>query len=186
MTVVLGCLARSVRDAARWFDVCNGYDSRDPYSLPRVEGWERDLGTHDLRGKRAVIAPDARRRHRASRGGGNRAGGRRGARPATPDSTRRHSPSQLPGLGFEWALANLSGTLVELGDRWPDCKDDLTHRDRVRSRDRRPQMMNLEIGGGGRAQPRTAANETMAALFDQVDFVIARPTPTSPSRPSSA
>jgi aspartyl-tRNA(Asn)/glutamyl-tRNA(Gln) amidotransferase subunit A len=40
LTVVLGCLARSVRDAARWFDVTNGFDSRDPYSLPRVEGWE--------------------------------------------------------------------------------------------------------------------------------------------------
>src|SRR3954447_20941309 len=47
LTVVIGCLARSVRDAARWYDVCSGFDSRDPYSLPRIEGWERDLGTHD-------------------------------------------------------------------------------------------------------------------------------------------
>src|SRR5690606_35217690 len=57
-TVVVGCVARSVRDVARWYDVCSGYDSRDPYSLPKVEGWERDLGTRDLRGLRAVIAPD--------------------------------------------------------------------------------------------------------------------------------
>src|SRR5947199_261458 len=48
LTVVLGCMARSVRDVARYFDVCNGHDARDPYSLPRVEGWERDLGRHDL------------------------------------------------------------------------------------------------------------------------------------------
>ena len=34
MTVVIGCLARSVRDAGRWYDVCDGYDSRDPYSCP--------------------------------------------------------------------------------------------------------------------------------------------------------
>ena len=58
LTVVLGCMARSVRDTARWFDVCNGYDPRDTLSLPRVEGWERDLGSFDLAGKRAVIAVD--------------------------------------------------------------------------------------------------------------------------------
>src|SRR2546423_265186 len=53
-----GCLARSVRDAARWFDVASGYDARDPFSLPRIEGWERDLGTHDLRGLRVAFVPD--------------------------------------------------------------------------------------------------------------------------------
>ena len=34
-TVVLGCLARSVRDAARYYDVCAGYDPIDPSSLPK-------------------------------------------------------------------------------------------------------------------------------------------------------
>src|SRR6478735_9015033 len=58
MTVVSGCQARSVRDVARWYDVSNGYDMRDPYSLPRVEGWESNLGSYDLRAKRAVIAID--------------------------------------------------------------------------------------------------------------------------------
>jgi aspartyl-tRNA(Asn)/glutamyl-tRNA(Gln) amidotransferase subunit A len=57
MTVVVGCLARSVRDVARWFDVCGGHDGHDPYSLPRFEGWESGLGTRDLRGRRVVIAP---------------------------------------------------------------------------------------------------------------------------------
>ena len=46
MTVTHGCLSRSVRDTARWFDVCNGRDPREPLSLPRVEGWELGLGTH--------------------------------------------------------------------------------------------------------------------------------------------
>ena len=40
MTVTVGCLSRSVRDTARWFDVCNGRDPREPLSLPRVDGWE--------------------------------------------------------------------------------------------------------------------------------------------------
>src|SRR5487761_112249 len=59
-TVTLGCVSRSVRDTARWFDVCNGRDSHNTLSLPRVEGWERGLGSHgdELRGKRAVISVD--------------------------------------------------------------------------------------------------------------------------------
>src|SRR5260370_39076157 len=57
LTVVLGCLARSVRDVARYYDVANGFDARDPYSLPRIDGWERELGTHELSGRRAVITP---------------------------------------------------------------------------------------------------------------------------------
>src|SRR5437763_6001870 len=57
LTVVLGCLARSVRDSARWLDVVNRYDPRDPHSLPRVEGWEAGLGTHDLAGLRVALDP---------------------------------------------------------------------------------------------------------------------------------
>ena len=58
LTVVLGCVTRSVRDTARWFDVCNGCDPRDTLSLPRVGGWEAGLDSFDLAGKRAVIAVD--------------------------------------------------------------------------------------------------------------------------------
>ena len=60
LTVVVGCLARSVRDAARWFDVANGHDPRDPLSLPRVEGWEAGLGscTEQLRGLRRRVVDD--------------------------------------------------------------------------------------------------------------------------------
>ena len=56
LTVTIGCLSRSVRDTARWFDVCNGHDSRDPLSLPAVGGWEAGLGTlhQDLRGLRVA------------------------------------------------------------------------------------------------------------------------------------
>src|SRR6476661_2668098 len=60
LTAVSGCLSRSVRDIARYFDHTNGFDHRDPYSLPRVEGWEAGLGSlrDTLRGKKAVIAVD--------------------------------------------------------------------------------------------------------------------------------
>ena len=60
LTVNTGCMARSVRDTARWFDVTNGHDPTDPLSLPRVDGWERGLGSHldDLRGARVAVVPD--------------------------------------------------------------------------------------------------------------------------------
>ena len=56
--MVLGCLARSVRDAARYYDVCAGYDPIDPSSLPKRVGWEADLGTHELAGRRVAVIPD--------------------------------------------------------------------------------------------------------------------------------
>ena len=56
-TVVLGCLARSVRDAARYYDVCAGYDPLDPSSLPPHGGWEAGLGTHELAGRRVAVVP---------------------------------------------------------------------------------------------------------------------------------
>ena len=174
LTVVVGCLARSVRDAARWYDACNGFDSRDPYSLPRVEGWERNLGSHDLRGKRAVIAPTL---------------GSAIVRPEVEEivheqgeALAKHAglqlvdvPVALPGLGFEWAVANLATLLVDLGDLWPECKDDLTT-EIAFGMEMATGVMNLDIAATCERN-RRAANEAMADVFDQVDFVICATNP---------
>lgn len=174
LTVVIGCLARSVRDVARWYDVCSGYDSRDPYSLPRIEGWERDLGTRDLRGRRAVIAPTL---------------GSAVVRPEVEAVVREAGealardaglrlvdvPVELPGLGFEWAMANLAQLRRVLGDRWPDCKDDLTV-EMAFGLDVAEKMVNLDLMATVEAQ-RIEANERMAAIFDEVDFIIAATNP---------
>ncbi len=174
LTAVLGCVSRSVRDTARFVDVTNGFDHRDPYSLTRVDGWETGLGTRDVRGKRAVIAPDL---------------GIAVVHPELAEMVVAHGealardaglelvdvPVKLPELGYEWALSGLSEVLAILGDRYPDCEPDLT----------------LEIGFGlkiatevynleARARienRRTAMNEAMADLFDEVDFVIAATNP---------
>jgi Asp-tRNA(Asn)/Glu-tRNA(Gln) amidotransferase A subunit family amidase len=174
LTAVLGCVSRSVRDTARFVDVTNGFDQRDPYSLGRVDGWEAGLGTHELRGKRAAIVPDL---------------GIAVVHPEVAEMVVTHGeelardaglelvdvPVKLPELGYEWALSGLSEVLAILGDRYPDCEPDLT----------------LEIGFGlkvanevynleARARienRRTAMNEAMADVFDQVDFVIAAANP---------
>ena len=58
LTAVLGCVSRSVRDTARWFDACNGADEYDPFSLPRVGGWEAGLGHQEVRGMRVAVSVD--------------------------------------------------------------------------------------------------------------------------------
>ncbi|HLM62702.1 MAG TPA: amidase [Acidimicrobiales bacterium] len=174
LTVVIGCLARSVRDVARWYDVCAGYDARDPYSLPRVEGWERDLDTQDLRGLRVVIAPDL----------GNavlrpevEASVRAAAEALAADAGLRFVdvPVRLPGLGYEWAMSNLSQIRRLLGDRWPDCKDDMTL-EMAFGLDMASQVFDLDLAARVEAQ-RIEANERMAALFDEVDLVICATNP---------
>jgi Asp-tRNA(Asn)/Glu-tRNA(Gln) amidotransferase A subunit family amidase len=174
LTVVKGPMARSVRDVARWYDVTAGYDSRDPYSLPRIEGWERNLGSHDLRGLRAAIAPGL---------------GRAVVRPEVEERVRAAAealaddvglelvevPVDLPGLGFEWAMSNLAQLKRVLGDRWPACKDDLT-KEMAFGLELATSSYDLDMAARVEEQ-RTAANEAMAATFDRVDLIICATNP---------
>ncbi|HEV2370475.1 MAG TPA: amidase, partial [Acidimicrobiales bacterium] len=174
LTVVLGCLARSVRDVARYYDAVSGHDSRDPYSLPPVTGWEQGVGTHDLRGKRAVIAPDlgnavvrdevADLVHRAGRALASEAG-----------LELVDAPVKLPGVGLEWAMANLATLLDELGDRWPECAPQLTTEIAFGLRVA-TDTFNLQMAAQVE-RARRDANEAMAAAFDRVDFVICSTNP---------
>ncbi|QYG92048.1 amidase [Iamia sp. SCSIO 61187] len=174
MTVVIGCLARSVRDVARWYDVTSGYDSRDPYSLPRIEGWERDLGTHDLRGLRVAIAPTL--------GAAVVAPGVQERVVAAGEALARDAgltivdvDVRLPTLDLAWALGNLVGLKMELGDLWPGCKDLLT-KEIAFGLEVAEGMVDLETSARGEAS-RTMGNEAMADVFDQVDLVISATNP---------
>ncbi|HMC41563.1 MAG TPA: amidase [Acidimicrobiales bacterium] len=174
LTVVFGCLARSVRDVARYYDVTNGYDSRDPYSLPRVDGWERALGSHDLRGMRVAVSPTL---------------GSAVVRPEVEalvveagEALARHAglkvvevPIKLPGLGVEWAMANMASLLVELGDRYPECLPELTQ-EMAFGLKLASEVYNLDMAARVERN-RTAANEMMADIFEQVDFVVCATNP---------
>ena len=174
LTVVLGCQARSVRDVARWYDVCSGYDSRDPYSLPRVDGWERALGSSSLGGARVVISPDL---------------GSAVVRPEVAalvveaaealirdaGLTRVDVPVTMPQLGYEWAMCNLVGLKGSLEAMWPERKDDLTQ-EIAFGLTIAHEVYNIDLAAKAEEQ-RTQANETMAALFDEVDFVISATNP---------
>ena len=174
LTVTVGCMARSVRDTARWFDVCNGFDPRDTLSLPRVSGWEAQLGSFDLSGKRAVVSVDLGAAIVEPRAA---ALVTEAAEALIRDAglTRVDVVVELPQGGLEWALSNLVGLVEELGDRFPGCNDDLTPEIQI--------GMNLAahhftIQSAGKADAfRVALNEQLADIFDQADFVFAATNP---------
>ena len=174
LTVVLGCMARSVRDTARWFDVCNGYDSRDTLSLPRVEGWERDLGSFDLAGKRAVISVDlgvAMVEPRVA------ATVLEAAEQLVADAglVRVDVVVAMPRGGLEWAMSNLIGLAGALGDRYPACNDDLTPEIQLGMN---LATYNLNVQTAGATEMfRIDVNERMAAVFDEADFILSATNP---------
>lgn len=177
IAAVKGCMARSVRDAARWYDIAAGYDIRDALSLPkRADGWEENLGKSDLRGLRVAIAPDL---------------GNAIVHPEIEKIAREAAevlveaaglslvdvPVKVPENGIAWARAGLPSLLTDLSEHWPECENDLT----------------MEIAFAMKAAPayrawhgakveefRVEMNEAMADLFDQVDIVLCATSPMEP------
>ena len=82
---------------------------------------------------------------------------------------------KVPELSYEWALAGLSEIVMELGDLYPACEADLTTEIGFGLKIAH-QVYNIDSRGRIEAQ-RIAMNECMAAIFDQVDFVIASTNP---------
>jgi Asp-tRNA(Asn)/Glu-tRNA(Gln) amidotransferase A subunit family amidase len=176
MTVVTGVMCRSIRDICRYYDVVAGYDTRDPYSLPKVEGWERHLGSQlsSMHGRRVAISPDL---------------GVATVNPAVADMVREAGEAlardvglqvvdldvRFPGLGFDWALGNLASLYADLRDHWPGCRDQLSAEIAFGLSIAEEKYSLKMMARSERA--RTAANETVAAAFDNVDFIISATNP---------
>ena len=171
ITDVVGCVARSVQDVARWFDVVNGHDARDPLSLQRVDGWEDGLGslTEELRGLRVAIVQDW--------GGAVVSPAMWEVLLAAADDLIADAgfkrvdglDTGLPRMGRAWAVGGAVGIAAALGDLWPDCADDLTP-------EMRAAMEQNADAYDARSyalieRKRMEVNEAMAAIFDPVDGV---------------
>jgi aspartyl-tRNA(Asn)/glutamyl-tRNA(Gln) amidotransferase subunit A len=181
-TVVLGNLSRSVRDAARYYDVCAGTHPFDPTSLPSPGGWEAGLGTHDLRGKRIAVVPNL--------------GGAK-LEPGVEDLIRAEAKQLIestgmvevdvdvrpPNLAAQWAIGNIATLLEDLGDKWPSCASDLTGEISF-GLFLAQSMYNLHTAAAAEGM-RIAANEEMARAFEQVDFIVAATNP-GPAFPADA
>ena len=173
-TVVLGCLARSVRDAARHFDTCAGVDPRDPWSLPDPGGWEAGLGSTDLAGKKVAILPsicgvrledgvEAQLRSAA------------GELVAATGMVEVDLSLHLPNLAAQWAMGNLSTLIAELDGRWPTCREELTEEIAI-GIVLAESLYNLHLAAVAEAQ-RIEANAAMAEAFEQVDYIITSTNP---------
>jgi Asp-tRNA(Asn)/Glu-tRNA(Gln) amidotransferase A subunit family amidase len=181
-TVVLGNLARSVRDAARYLDVCGGHHAADPTSLPRHPGFETGLGTHDLRGKRIAIVPDL--------GGGGLDEGVEERIREEAELLVRSCGMELveldvrpPNLSAQWMMGNLATLLADLGGLWPGCAPELTEEVAIGLR-LSTSLYNLHTAAVAE-RLRVEANETMAAAFEQVDLIVAATNP-GPAFPADA
>ena len=181
-TVVLGNVARSVRDVARYYDVCAGPHPADPTSLPVAGPWEAGLGAHELRGRRVAVIP-------ALGGSPLDDGVAEHVQAAAADliaatgMVQADVTLELPNLALQWMMGNLATLLAELGDRWPECADDLTTELTFGLR-LSQTFYNLNTAAAAEAL-RIQANEAMAAAFDEVDFVIAATNP-GPAFPAEA
>jgi len=174
LTAVVGCLSRSVCDAARWFDVCNGASEYDPFSLPRVEGWEAGLGSFDLAGMRVAVCPDLGAAVIAE---SVRTNVEEAASALIHDAglVQVDVPVSLPKGGLEWALAGTASLLVGLGDRYPACESEFT-----------PEIMLAANIATNHYSIETAKNieafrrdiiVKLAKIFDKVDFIICATNP---------
>lgn len=173
-TVVVGTLARSVRDAARFYDVCAGVDPRDPSSLPNPGNWEKQLGSSELAGRRVAVLPsiagvslepgvEAHLRAQASE------------LIASAGMVEVDLTLELPNLAAQWAMGNLSTLLAEFGPLWPSCAPLLT--DEIAMGTILAQAMyNLNLAAVAEQQ-RVDANAAMAGAFEKVDYIISCTNP---------
>ena len=173
-TVVVGNLSRSVRDAARVYDVAAGVSGYDPSSLPSHGQWEAQLGTHDLTGLRVAVVPNL--------GGVD-------LEPGVEDRIRAEAKALIddhrmvevdlriepPNLAAQWMMGNLATLLADLGPAWPGCSGDLTDEVAV-GLHLAEAMYNLRTAAVAE-ELRIQANEVMARAFEEVDLVIAATNP---------
>ncbi len=174
ITTVLGCLTRSVRDTARYFDTCNGFDPRDPLSLPAVGGWEAGLGSLDLAGMKVAILPDlgvARVRAEVTdlvTTSAEHLAGAAGLQVVDVTPT-------LPPLRGQWSMAGQVGFVADLGSAFPDRIDELSREMRA-GLEAAVQRYTLEKAAAIESY-RRQLNEAMADLFAAVDFVMCSSNP---------
>lgn len=177
LTVNTGCLARSVRDVARWFDVTNGHHAADPLSLPPVTGWEAGLGANlaSAKGLRVAVVADwggatvspamwellevAAEQLIADAGW---------HRVSSLDTT-------LPRMGAAWSISGMVSIHAALADHWPACQDVLTPEiafGLATTADRYDMQARIKM-----EQRRQQLNDRMADVFDAVDLVITASNP---------
>lgn len=174
LTTVLGVLTRSVRDTARYFDACNGYDPRDPLSLPPVGGWEAGLGTLPLAGRTAAVVPDLGNT-RLLPAVAELVAEAGGALVEAARLRRVELEPSLPPISGQWASADTVGLRADLAEAWPDGAELLGEETRLRLR---LVAERFDLDRAARIeQYRRSLAEAMATMFERAEFVICATNP---------
>jgi len=181
-TVVFGSINRSVRDVARYYDVCAGVDPWDPATLPSGGSWEAGLGSCDLSGLRVGVMPAI--------GGAHLDPGMAEHIEAQADqliswtgAKRVDIEISLPNLAAHWMIGNLATLLADLGALWPRCAPDLTDEVAI-GLWLSQSLYNLYLAAVAE-ELRVAANEAMARAFEECDLIVAAVNP-GPAFPAEA
>ena len=168
-----GTVARTVRDAARWYDITSGYHPRDAFSLPRIDGWEDGLGTRGVAGLRVAVVPDlgaAVLEREVARVVTDAAD----ALVAETGMRRVEANIRFPEKAAAWLNAGAPGLFNDLKQFWPDCRDDLTYEIRFGME----FMENYRIWHAASVDRfRADLNELMADIFEQVDIILCATSP---------
>ena len=175
----LGCMSRSVRDTARWWDCVVGHDERDATSLPHPglsyeaalgdtptglrAVWSQDLGYGTSRSDVAEIVRAAAE-----------------ALVSAAQMTWVDRPVELKDMSAAWGLLGLPGSWLQVRDFWPDRAEDFTPAVRagVQMGEERFTMPEL-----ARAIDRRFENNArLAELFQDVDVILTPTTSTTAFR----
>lgn len=172
-TEVFGCMARSVRDVARYFDLTAGVDPHDPWSLPSDGKWEAGLGG-TVAGRRVAVVPGFGG-VRLDAGVEQRIRDTASALIAKAGLVEVDVRVELPNLTIEWMMGNVTTVLATLGNRWPRCARELTHaiEDGLRTSQ---TFYNLATAASAESK-RLDLNRAMAGMFDKADIVITATNP---------
>jgi aspartyl-tRNA(Asn)/glutamyl-tRNA(Gln) amidotransferase subunit A len=178
-TSVLGCVSRTVRDTARYWDCVVGHDERDPYSLPhpglsyeavlsqtptrlRV-AWSDDLGFGTCRRDVAAIARTAA-----------------DALVDVTDSMWTDARIELKDMSVAWGLFNHPGTWLSVRDFWPQRSEDFTPAVRAGVHDGERRFTMPEYARA--IERRYENNLRLARLFENVDILLTPTTATTAFR----
>lgn len=179
LTTAYGCMARSVRDAARWWDCVVGADERDQYSLPHP-GLHYEATLDELpQGLRAAWSEDL---------------GYGAASREVLDITRAAATKLLDVAGIElvdrpivlkdmsvaWGLFNHPGTWLDVRDHWPERSEEITPPVRASVRDAENRFTVAEVARA--IERRHQNNVILAEVFDDVDLILTPTTGTTAFR----
>ena len=178
-TSVHGCMSRSVRDTARFWDCTVGSDERDPYSLPHPGISYESVLAQTPTGLRAVWSADLGYGVSAR----EVADAALAAAQALASATNMQwtdGKIELKDMSVAWGLFNHPGTWLDVRDFWPDRAEEFTPPIRSAVADAERRFSLTEVARA--VERRHENNVLLADAFENVDVIFTPTTGTTAFR----